>query len=183
MKTSHGVIQGYTGVAAVDSKHQVVLHAEAFGQGQEHGLLEPMIEGVKAQFSGVAKEEIEKSQVTADSGYHNQATLTYLETQGIDAYIADTGFRSRDPRFKDHKRPKARNRRKEKTRFTQDDFIIDRKNTRCHCPAGVKRHPILRLTRHPDLRTFPRSENSVKPSRREPEERIASWPSCPWRSV
>lgn len=30
MKTSHGVIQGYTGVAAADSQHQVVVHAEAF---------------------------------------------------------------------------------------------------------------------------------------------------------
>ncbi len=38
MKTAHGVIQGYTGVAAVDDKHQVVVHAQAFGQGQEHGL-------------------------------------------------------------------------------------------------------------------------------------------------
>lgn len=39
MKTSHGVIQGYDGVATVDTKHQVIVHAEAFGQGQEHDLL------------------------------------------------------------------------------------------------------------------------------------------------
>ncbi len=31
MKTSKGVIQGYDGVAMVDSKHQVVVHAAAFG--------------------------------------------------------------------------------------------------------------------------------------------------------
>ena len=31
MKTSHGVIQGYDGVAVVDAKHQIVVHAEAFG--------------------------------------------------------------------------------------------------------------------------------------------------------
>ena len=39
MKTSHGVIQGYTGVAAVDDRHQIVVYAEAFGQGQHaaHG--------------------------------------------------------------------------------------------------------------------------------------------------
>ena len=36
MKTSHGVIQGYNGVAAVDAKHQIVVAAEAYGQGQEH---------------------------------------------------------------------------------------------------------------------------------------------------
>jgi len=29
MKTSHGVVQGYNGVAMVDSKHQIVVHAEA----------------------------------------------------------------------------------------------------------------------------------------------------------
>jgi transposase len=45
MKTSHGVIQGYDGVAVVDAKHQVVVHAEAFGAAQEHDLLLPMIEG------------------------------------------------------------------------------------------------------------------------------------------
>jgi len=30
MKTSHGVVQGYDGVAAVDSKRQVIVHAEAY---------------------------------------------------------------------------------------------------------------------------------------------------------
>ena len=32
MKTSHGVIQGYTAVAAVDGKHQVIMHAQAHGE-------------------------------------------------------------------------------------------------------------------------------------------------------
>jgi hypothetical protein len=35
MKTSKGVIQGYDGVTTVDSKHQVIVHAEAFGEA--HG--------------------------------------------------------------------------------------------------------------------------------------------------
>ena len=39
MKTSKGVIQGYDGMAVVDAKHQIVVHSEAFGQGQEHNLL------------------------------------------------------------------------------------------------------------------------------------------------
>ena len=33
MPSAHGVVQGYNGIAAVDSKHQVVVHAEAFGEG------------------------------------------------------------------------------------------------------------------------------------------------------
>jgi hypothetical protein len=43
MKTSHGVIQGYDGVAVVDDKHQIIVHAKAFGAAQEHDLLQPMI--------------------------------------------------------------------------------------------------------------------------------------------
>jgi transposase len=47
MKTSHGVVQGYIGVAAVDGKHQVVVHAEAHGKPNEHELLKPAVEGIR----------------------------------------------------------------------------------------------------------------------------------------
>ena len=50
MATSHGVIQGYNGIAAVDSKHQVIVHAEAYGTGQEQDLLKPMVEGTQNNF-------------------------------------------------------------------------------------------------------------------------------------
>jgi transposase len=43
MATSKGVIQGYTGVAAVDSKHQIVVEAQAHGTGSEQELLVPTI--------------------------------------------------------------------------------------------------------------------------------------------
>jgi len=33
MATSKGVIQGYTGVAAVDSRHQIIVAAQAHGTG------------------------------------------------------------------------------------------------------------------------------------------------------
>jgi transposase len=52
MRTSKGVMQGYTAVALVDGKHQIVVNAEAYGEGQEHGLLIPMIEGARQHFSG-----------------------------------------------------------------------------------------------------------------------------------
>ncbi|MES9950895.1 MAG: transposase [Candidatus Thiodiazotropha sp.] len=95
MKTSHGVIQGYTGVAAVDSQNQVVVHAEAFGQGQEHGLLKPVVEGIKATFKDKPSQKVLKqTRLTADSGYHNREMLEYLEAEKIDSYIADTGFRT-----------------------------------------------------------------------------------------
>lgn len=133
MRTSHGVIQGYTGVAAVDNKHQVVVHAEAFGQGQEHGLLKPVIEGIRETLKD---EGLKKTKITADSGYHNREMLEYLEAEKIDGYIADTGFRARDPRFKDHKAPKERNKRKDSAHFTRNNFAIDLKRETCRCPAG-----------------------------------------------
>jgi transposase len=139
MKSSHGVIQGYTGVAAADAKHQVVVHAEAFGQGQEHGLLKPMLEGIRETFkysSKKAQKKLDKAKITADSGYHNKDTLEYLEAEKIDGYLADTGFRARDPRFKDYKEPKERNKRKDQERFSQNEFIIDLKQESCICPAG-----------------------------------------------
>jgi hypothetical protein len=135
MKTSHGVIQGYNGVAAVDSKHQIVVHAQAYGRAQEHGLLEPMIEGAHSNLKH-GKRKRKQTKITADSGYHNQTALEYLEAEGIDGYIADVGFRSRDPRFKDYKNHKPKNPSKDKTRYTVSDFQVDRKNKTCVCPAG-----------------------------------------------
>lgn len=43
MATSKGVIQGYTGVAAVDEKAQIIVEAQAHGTGAEQALLEPVI--------------------------------------------------------------------------------------------------------------------------------------------
>jgi len=37
MATGKGVIQGYTGVAAVDEKNQIIIEAQAHGTGSEHG--------------------------------------------------------------------------------------------------------------------------------------------------
>jgi transposase len=110
MKTSHGVIQGYDGVAVVDDKHQVVVHAEAFGAAQEHDLLKPMIEGARENFEAIGSEKdvFEKAKLVADSGFHTEANMKMVMEEGIDAYIADTQFRKRDPRFADVDRYKER---------------------------------------------------------------------------
>ena len=47
MMTSHGTIQGYNGQTLVDKKHQVIVHAEAFGSGQDHDQFAPMLDGAK----------------------------------------------------------------------------------------------------------------------------------------
>ena len=51
MKTNRGVIQGYTGMVAVDAKHPVIVQAHAYGQGQEHDFLKPTIEGIRTHLN------------------------------------------------------------------------------------------------------------------------------------
>jgi hypothetical protein len=110
MKTSHGVIQGYDGVAVVDDKHQVIVHAEAFGKAQEHELLGPMIEGARKNLEGADghQDVFKTAKLAADSGFHTEANMRLLMEQGIDGYVADTQFRKRDPRFADVDRYKER---------------------------------------------------------------------------
>ena len=137
MKTSHGVIQGYIGVAAVDSEHQVVVHAEAHGQPQEYELLKPTVEGVREALSlePTEKDVLEGAKVIADSGYHSKKNVEYLEEAKIDGYIPDKDFRSRDPRFQSVERHKSKERVKTK-RFVVEDFDYDLKKETCRCPAG-----------------------------------------------
>ena len=140
MKTSHGVIQGYDGVAAVDAKHQVVVYAEAFGEAQEHGLLEPMIEGSRENFEAIAEEEdvFEEVKLSADSGFHTEANMKMLYEEGIDGYVADHLFRKRDPRFESAERYKKARRQLKEKKFLPEDFVYDPEKMTCMCPAGKK---------------------------------------------
>lgn len=84
MKTSHGVIQGYDGVAAVDDQHQVVVHAEAFGEAQEHDLLQPMLEATQENFATLGEDHVYRhAKITADSGFHTERNAEYLYTNHI----------------------------------------------------------------------------------------------------
>jgi hypothetical protein len=144
IKTSKGVIQGYDGLASVDSKRQIIVHAEAFGEAQEHDLLQPMIEGTQDNFGAMDKRYIKKkTKLTADSGFYNKNNIEYLYGNNIDAYLPDIGFRKRDPRFQDVGKYKGRNRKEQqkKTKTIHDrspDFHYDAATHTCICPAGEK---------------------------------------------
>ena len=47
MATSKGVIQGDTGVAAVDAAHQIIVVAQAHGTGSEQELQVPIVEALQ----------------------------------------------------------------------------------------------------------------------------------------
>ena len=52
MTTSHGTMQGYNGQVLVDAKHQVIVEGEAFGSGQDHYHLEPVVAGAQENMEG-----------------------------------------------------------------------------------------------------------------------------------
>lgn len=146
MPTSKGVIQGYDGVAIADSKPQVIVHAEAFGEGQEHGLVMPMLEGVRETFQALALSEdsLKETKLTADAGYASEANAAYLFEQEIDAYSADTLFRKRDPRLHTAQRHKPTRdddpfaKPKRALKFQSKDFQLAADHSHAICPAGQR---------------------------------------------
>jgi transposase len=162
MTSSRGVIQGYNGLAVVDDRAQIVVHAEAHGSGYEAHLLAPLIEATRQSFAELelGKDIFAEAKVTADSGFHSNVVVAAVEATGADAYIADRDYRRREPAFsgasrhkqRDKKERSLRRRRERETRestkrklFTAEDFLYDEQNARCICPAG---HKLYRSGKH-----------------------------------
>ena len=143
MTTSKGTIQGYNGVATVDKKHQIIIDAQAFGEGQEHHTLQPVLDTIKHRYQRLSfSNNIFNDQtiITADTGFANEANNEYLHKNNINAYIPDNKFRSRDPKFAQQKTRygKRTDYKKEKTVsvIPASEFNLEPKQKRCTCPAG-----------------------------------------------
>lgn len=137
--TSHGILQGYNGIALVDGKRQIIFAAGAHGVGQEYGLLEPTLDLFinNAQNAGLPDDIPNKCKLLADANYFSEANLKMLDEQGINAFIPDKEYRKRDPRFKTTGRYKDRigGRTRIKKKFTQQDFVYDPDLDCFICPA------------------------------------------------
>ncbi len=137
MATDKGVIQGYTGVAAVDSQCQIIVEAQAHGTGSEQALLIPVVEAMRDLIG-------DTSIVSADAGYHSEDNLEQLEKLNVEALIADNGMRKRDERFAGQARHKAKpdalydkaSGGKKPRLFGPKDFHHDEEDKVCICPAG-----------------------------------------------
>jgi transposase len=139
MATGKGVVQGYTGVAAVDEKHQVVVHAQALGSGSEQEVLP----GVLAELEQLRAPH---TIVTADSGYYSEANLKQLEAHAIEGYIPDPGYRRRDQRYAGQEQHRAKpdalwdkSAKPIKAKlFTPRDFQLAADSSYLVCPAGKR---------------------------------------------
>jgi len=144
MMTSHGTIQGYNAQALVDKEHQVIMHAEAFGRGQDNQNLAPMVDAAKENLEKIGQTEdyFEDKIFTADTNYHNQSTLEKCQEEKLDAYIPDLKFRTRDRRFATQDRYQPKKGKK----FVLQDFKYDEAKDCYICPNGkmlklrVKQH-------------------------------------------
>lgn len=143
MKTSKGMVQGYNANAMVDSANQVVVHAEAFGEGTDCAAAGPMLEGTAANletWEGGTK--LEGAVVTADTNYFSGRNLEACEKAGVNAYIPDQYFRSRNPAFDDagrHRRPIGKHKKPKKDKretFGPEEFWEDEETGHLVCPAG-----------------------------------------------
>jgi len=132
MMTSHGTIQGYNAQALVDKEHQVIVHAEAFGSGQDNQHLAPMVDGAKENLKKIGQSEdyFRDKIFTADTNYHNQSALEKCEEEKLDAYIPDRKFRTRDERFATQSRYQA----KKGEKFVLQDFKYDEARDSYICP-------------------------------------------------
>lgn len=143
MTTSKGTIQGYNGVGTADKLHQIVVDAQVFGEGQEHHTLKPVIDSIRARYKriGISDDIIaEQVVVTADTGFSNDANNDYLKEAGINAYIPDNRFRSRDKKF-DQQKDKYGKRHRDtvkniKKTIPASEFYFDKKTKSCICPEG-----------------------------------------------
>lgn len=155
MATSKGVIQGYTGVAAVDTKHQIIVDAQAHGTGSEQELLIAVVKSMQDSMADaplIKTKNIEAglggSLITADAGYHSEANLKQLASMKVDALIADNGMRQRDERFAGQAKYKTaadplhdksdRKAHVDKTskHYQPKDFHYNPDTSTCLCPAG-----------------------------------------------
>ncbi len=141
MTTSKGTIQGYNGIATIDKKHQIIVDATAFGEGQEHHALQPVLEKVAERYQRLemSPDILEHIIITADTGFTNESNMAYLHHKNINGVIPDNQFRSRDPRFKDHKAKHPERKRQNRPLTNQipaGEFKFDPVNKTCVCPAG-----------------------------------------------
>ena len=138
MATGKGVIQGYSGVAAVDAAHQIIVEAQAHGTGSEQELLLPIVSAIQPLLT-------EQSLITADAGYHSERNLAQLDAVKVEALIADNDMRRRDERFATqaehhatvsplHDKSTADD--PEPTVFDASAFTYDAAARTCVCPAG-----------------------------------------------
>jgi hypothetical protein len=114
----------------------VIVHAEAFGEGQDQHLIPPMLTGAKENIEeiGHGGDYFKDKILVADGNYHGPENLNRCEDEYLDAYIPDKNFRKRDPRFATQEIWI----KKKSKRFHLEDFNYHESMDEYVCPNGKR---------------------------------------------
>lgn len=95
--SSHGVIQGYNGIAIVDEQRQIVVDAQAFGDGHEAAHVTEIIESIKKTFVAIDPDTwiFDSEVLTADTFVFNE--------EGVLICPAGNPMKSSCPNWEDKK--------------------------------------------------------------------------------
>jgi transposase len=133
IKSPHGYIQGYNGIAVTDSGNQIIIEAEAIGSGAESGCFPEMLGRLEVTMKVITGKEkpLKKALVEGDTGYFSEENLQEASRRGINVLIPDQQFRQRDPYFSEKKKEKV-----PKKRYGPEDFKYNKKKDSYICPCG-----------------------------------------------
>lgn len=82
MKTRDGFVQGYNGQIAVDAAHQIIVAQALTNQSPDVEHLLPLVDHLAANLGELP------AKVTADAGYFAEASVNWLESLGVEPFIA-----------------------------------------------------------------------------------------------
>jgi len=136
IKSPHGYIQGYNGIAIADSGNQVIICAEAIGSGAESGVFPKMLDNLEEKMKMITKKKrpLKKALLQGDTNYFTEDNLQEAAAREIDVLIPDPQFRQRDPHFTEKKDEKVK--KKHNKTYTIEDFTYNSKTDSFTCPAG-----------------------------------------------
>lgn len=136
LKSAHGWVQGYNGVAMVDSKSQVILGAEVFGGNNEGMYLREFLQETRISVLDDPKNDfLASATLLADTGFFSEDNLKYLSDEKIKCLIPDQYYRKRDPRFATKSR---HNTGRRKGYLDPSQFIYDAENHQYICPNNCQ---------------------------------------------
>jgi len=134
IQSSHGVIQGYNGIAVADSKSQIIVAANAYGSVAEGQFFGELLEKTEQNMRALKGKEkpLKGKVILADNGYFSEDNLQAAKKKEIEAIIPDEQFRNRDNDLKGSKR------RGGKEQFDARHFKYEKKENYYMCPNGKK---------------------------------------------
>jgi transposase len=85
VKDKDSKYMGYNCQMAVDEESHAIVGAEVFNEASDRGLLQPMIEEVKARTG----EDLTRTEIGVDAGYFSSNNIQHCHEQGLDVYLPE----------------------------------------------------------------------------------------------